>query len=480
MNFVRPSRNLSPKGFSISLFWRTFFLLAGLLAACTAAWVQIAIEIESEPRAQQTAQQISSMINLSRTALVHADPIYRMSLIKTMTRQEGVRIWPKEVSDVIASPGKDTVDKRLRWALTQKLGSETTISSSVNGEPGLWVSFVIEGDEYWLLADPSRLTPVTSRAWLLWLAIAFCVAVAGAVLIASRLSAPLKSLARATMAVRRGNFEGYRLDEAQATTEIREVNRGFNAMAAQLAKLEQDRMVMMAGLSHDLRTPLTRLRLEVEMSVPDEFAREGMSSDIAQLDQIIGKFLDYARPGTAHLQAVDLAELVETRVARLLAAGNTNAQLQVKNQLPKSLWVMADATELGRVISNLLENARRYGITPNSDPPTVQVDILSLTNPLHTTGEQTTTGFGFANPPGASTGQLVIQLRDHGPGVAPHDLQHLLTPFYRADASRSQAEGSGLGLAIVAKAMQQMGGGLNLSNAPDGGLVIDLRFQAVA
>lgn len=482
MNFARLPRLRSSKGFSISLFWRTFFLLAGLLAACTAAWVQIAIEIESEPRAQQTAQQISSMINLSRTALVHADPIYRMSLIKTMAKQEGVRIWPKEVSDVIASPSKDTVNKRLRWALTQKLGSETIISSSVNGEPGLWVSFVIEGDEYWLLADPSRLTPVTSRAWLLWLAIAFCVAVAGAVLIASRLSAPLKSLARATMAVRRGNFEGYRLDESQATTEIREVNRGFNAMAAQLAKLEQDRMVMMAGLSHDLRTPLTRLRMEVEMSVNDPYAREGMSSDIAQLDQIIGKFLDYARPGSVHLQAVDLAELVETRVARLQAAGNGtgNVQLRVNNQLPKSLWVMADATELGRVISNLLENARRYGISPQSDPPIAQVDILAQSTPLPSNGSEISTLHGFASPIEPPVGQVMLLLRDHGPGVAPQDLQHLLTPFYRADASRSQADGSGLGLAIVAKAMQQMGGGLTLSNAPDGGLAVELRFQAAA
>lgn len=465
------------KGFSISLFWRTFFLLAGLLAACTAAWVQIAIEIESEPRAQQTAQQISSTINLSRAALVHADPIYRMSLIKSMARQEGVRIWPKEVSDVIASPDKDTVDKRLRWALTQKLGSETFISSAVNGEPGLWVSFVIEGDEYWLLADPSRLTPVTSRAWLLWLAIAFCVAVAGAVLIASRLSAPLKSLARATMAVRRGNFEGYRLDEAQATTEIREVNRGFNAMAAQLAKLEQDRMVMMAGLSHDLRTPLTRLRMEVEMSVPDESAREGMSSDIAQLDQIIGKFLEYARPGTVHLQTVDLADVVETRVARLLASGDGKAQLRVNKQLPKPLWVQADATELGRIVSNLLENARRYGVSVGSEPPTAHVEFRLL-EPLPDGAAIPRSGPLGPSAVQASVPMVVVQLRDHGPGVAPHDLPHLLTPFYRADASRSQAEGSGLGLAIVAKAMQQMGGSLRLTNAPDGGLAIELRFQA--
>jgi two-component system, OmpR family, osmolarity sensor histidine kinase EnvZ len=459
--------------FSISLFWRTFFLLSGLLAACTAAWVQIAIEIESTPRAQQSAQQVSTLINLSRAALIHADPIYRISLIKSMANQEGVHIWPKESNDVIATPLKDTIDKRLRAALINKLGEETIVSSSVNGQPGMWVSFAIEGDEYWLAADPSRLTPVTSRAWLLWLTIAFCVAVAGAVLIARRLSEPLKSLARATIAVRRGNFESYRLDEAQRTTEIREVNRGFNAMAAQLAKLEQDRMVMMAGLSHDLRTPLTRLRLEAEMSVADPDARDGMASDIDQLDQIISKFLDYARPTGREPSAVDIAELVDTRMARLSIANDGLAKLQVNNNLPKPLWILADATDLGRVISNILENARRYGATPGSDPATTVVDIEALPRTSNPRGPG-----GDGIEPGISQdSRVVIRVRDHGKGVSPEDLPHLLTPFYRADASRSQVVGSGLGLSIVDKAVKQMGGRLLLSNCADGGLAVDLDFR---
>jgi two-component system osmolarity sensor histidine kinase EnvZ len=451
------------KAFSIGLFWRIFFLLAGLLAACTAAWVQIAIEIEAGPRAQQTAQQVSTQINLSRAALIHADPIYRMALIKSMAKQEGVRIWPKEMEDVIATAERDTVDVRLRWSLMQLLGPDATVTSSVNGEPGLWVSFAIDGDDYWLLADPSRLPPVTSGAWLLWLSVAFFLAVAGAALIASRLSAPLHSLARAMQAIRRGDFANLRLDENLRTTEIREVNRGFNAMAAQLSQLEQDRVVMMAGLSHDLRTPLTRLRLEAEMSVPDSEARLGMVSDIDQMDQMIHKFLEYARPGGQTLVAVDLAAVVAARVARATGVGPHESQLLVHNGLTDALWIMADPTDLGRVISNLLENARRYGATPGSEPAVAEIEITVGPTPPTRKGE---------------AGQVTLYLRDHGPGVSDADLLRLTTPFFRADTSRSQATGSGLGLSIVEKAMAQMGAHMHLTHAPGGGLQVELVFQA--
>jgi two-component system osmolarity sensor histidine kinase EnvZ len=96
--------------------------------------------------------------------------------------------------------------------------------------------------------------------------------------------------------MRDGDFDASLLDEKVATSEIREVNIGFNRMAEQLSKIEQDRVIMLAGISHDLRTPLARLRLETEMSVSDADAREHMAADITQLDAIIDKFLDYARP----------------------------------------------------------------------------------------------------------------------------------------------------------------------------------------
>ena len=154
-----------------------------------------------------------------------------------------------------------------------------------------------------MLLDRTRFTPVGGRTWLIWLITAAGLSLAGAALIARLINRPLKQLSFAASRVRDGDFDASRLDEKAVTSEIREVNIGFNRMAQQLAKIEQDRAVMLAGISHDLRTPLARLRLETEMSVADEDARDHMAADIDQLDAIIDKFLDYARPGPRRAQA---------------------------------------------------------------------------------------------------------------------------------------------------------------------------------
>src|SRR6185312_7796487 len=302
-DFSRPTQldtqpaplDAAPGKRGLSLFWRTFFLLALLLIGSTVAWFQTFRALEYEPRAIQTAQQIASLVNLSRAALVYSDAITRVALIKTMAQQEGVRIVPREPKDQFQLFAANALDERITEELAKRLGHTTMVASSVNGKKGLWVGFSIDGDPYWLLMDPSRVTPVNSKTWLIWLFTAGVLSLAGAAVIARLINHPLKQLSFAAGRVRDGDFDASRLDEEVATSEIREVNIGFNRMADQLAKIEQDRAVMLAGISHDLRTPLARLRLETELSVADADAREHMAADISQLDAIIDKFLDYAR-----------------------------------------------------------------------------------------------------------------------------------------------------------------------------------------
>ncbi|RYF56961.1 MAG: HAMP domain-containing protein, partial [Comamonadaceae bacterium] len=279
-----------------SLFWRTFFLLVLLLMVCIFGWLQTFRAFEDEPRAVQTAHQIASLVNLTRAALVYSDAITRVSLIKTLADQEGVRILPREPGDRFEPYTSGTLDLRVTEELVDRLGEGTTIASQVNDEDGLWIGFTIDNDNYWLLLDPTRFSRVGGRTWLTWLVTAIVLSLAGSALITRFINRPLKQLSRATTQVREGEYEAHRLDEHARTDEIRAVNIGFNRMADQLAKIEQDRAVMLAGISHDLRTPLARLRLETEMSVADEDARAHMAADIQQLDAIIDKFLDYARP----------------------------------------------------------------------------------------------------------------------------------------------------------------------------------------
>lgn len=443
----RPSYQRSRMG--LNLFWRTFFLLALLLVGSILAWLQTLRAFEFEPRTLHTAQQIASLVNLSRAALVHSDAINRVSLIKTMADQEGVRILPREPGDRYEEMDHTPLGLRLTEELTQRLGPGTIVARSVNGENGLWVGFSINGDRNWLLMDRSRFSPAGGRTWLVWLITAGVLSLAGAAAIARLINQPLKQLSDAANRVRDGDFEASQLDEEAVTSEIREVNIGFNRMAQKLAKLEQERAVMLAGISHDLRTPLARLRLETEMSVNDDIARGHMVADIVQLDATIDKFLDYARPDHVTLASVNLHAVV----ASCVYAVQDHRELQISMSVPEDMYVMADEVELARVVSNLLENARRYGKT--TDTETTHVDITVKQRDAW----------------------VVLRLRDHGTGVPPEQLASLIQPFFRGDSARTAAAGAGLGLSIVDKTVQRMGGVLSLSNAPGGGLVALVQLQ---
>ncbi len=182
-----------------------------------------------------------------------------------------------------------------------------------------------------MLADATRLSSMATSTWLSWVGIALLATVLGSAAVARLINQPLRDLSSATSRIRGGEFDS-RLDETTLTSEIREVNMGFNRMARELAKVEEDRAVMLAGISHDLRTPLARLRLETEMSVQDEDARRYMASDIAQLDAIIDKFMDYARPGEVKLVPVDLAALVEREMANFREPDQIRIESRVSAQ----------------------------------------------------------------------------------------------------------------------------------------------------
>jgi len=373
---------------AFSLFWRTFFLLTLLLVGGVFAWMQTFRALEVEPRAVQAAQQIAALVNLARTALQASDTINRVALIKTMAKQESVRLAPREPGDKWEAYEVDRFSRAIGAELRAQLGTDTVVASSVNKQQGLWVGFMIDKDPYWLQADSSRVGTLTWGTLGLWGSIALLASVFGSALIARAINRPLQELSFAASRIREGDLDS-RLDENTLTSEISEVNRGFNRMVRELAKIEEARAVMLAGISHDLRTPLARLRLEAEMSVDSDEARRNMAADIEQLDAIIDKFMDYARPGEARLHPVPLAPLIDREAAAL----RDPAQIRITSEVGADVAVLADETELGRVFANLFENARRYGRSEHTGVAAVTVGAAR-------------TG-----------GSAVVTVRDHGPGV---------------------------------------------------------------
>jgi len=438
------------KSVGLSLFWRTFFLLSVLLIGSILAWLQTLRALEFEPHAIQTAEQMASLVNLSRAALIHSDAINRVSLVKAMKDEEGVRIVPREPGDKFEPFETDALGERISQELRNKLGPGTLVANSVNGKDGLWVGFTIEGDNYWLLTDRARFNRTAGSTWVIWLLTTAALSLAGAALIARLINRPLKQLSFAASRVRDGDFDASTLDENVTTNEIRAVNIGFNRMTHKLAEVEQDRAIMLAGISHDLRTPLARLRLETELSVSDPEARANMSADIVQLDAIIDKFLDYARPGSVELCPVSLREVIESCLFSVRNRGDMSINLDLPAE---NLLVLADEVELGRVISNLLENAGRYGKSVNTG--IAVIDIAAR----------------------GSEHWVMLRVRDHGMGVSEEQLSNLTKPFYRGEAARTAANGTGLGLAIVEKTVTRMDGSFVLRNTTTGGLAASIKLK---
>jgi len=436
--------------FSNGLFWRTFFLLTFLITASMVAWVASFRMVERGPRAEQLAAQIVSVVTITRAALTHSAPEMRRELLFDLASNEGIRIYPLEKTDKIAPPDDSPVLPELEFYVKQAMGDDTQFASGVNDVDGFWISFKIDDDAYWLMLDRGRLDRTSSLQWLGWGSIALVLSLIGAVFISTLINQPLARLTAAARAIAKGK-QPDPLPES-GPTEIREANLSFNQMVADLDRIESDRAVILAGISHDLRTPLARMQLEVEMAKLSDEARDGMHSDLAQMDAIIGQFLDYAKPfDSSSFTPVDFSGLLED------AANNSKrlSDVMVSTAIAPGIEVLGNTVELERVISNLIENARRYGKTAGTE--VANVDILCKIEDRH----------------------VKVEISDHGPGAPESELEHLLRPFTRLDTARGQANGSGLGLAIVNRIVIRHNGKLALRNRDGGGLVVQMMFPTV-
>jgi len=428
-----------------SLLWRTFLLIGALLITSLIAWISILDASEREPRARAIAQQVASIVNLTHAALVTAAPEKRIELLRYLSQQEGIRIYPAgEEEPVMDLPDSARIHAIAR-EIREELGEATQLKLEQEGLSGLLVSFRIGGEEYWLALPRERIERQLPWEWIGWSALAGVLALIGAWFLVSRINEPLRALTRAAAELAAGK-RPQPLDEAGAT-ELRTLAHAFNGMTSALQRAEAERALLLAGVSHDLRTPLSRLRLALEMlDVPDRAMAEGMVEDIEDMDAIIDQFLDFARDeaGEAVEPAGDLNAIVRAVAERYERRKRpVGASTQPLPALPLRPLAMQ------RLIVNLVDNALRYSGTA--------VEI------------QTRFEGGSAH----------LSVLDRGPGIPPEEAERMLQPFTRMESSRSGAKGSGLGLAIVQRIARIHGAGIELLPRAGGGLEARVSFRAV-
>lgn len=433
-----------------TLLVRTFLLISLLIVITVAIWLTLFNLAEREPRARHLAQLTASVANLTRAALLAADPQKRRALLVELAEREGIHLYPAEPGDNVTPLPDDAFFRLMRNAAQAQLGSQARFAGSVNGEPGLWVSFYIdeesraEEDLFWVMLPAEHAKRILPWHFLGWGAASLLLALLVAWLIVSHVARPLRMLARAAAEVGRGSHP--QPVAVTGSLEMQQLAAAFNRMSDDLRRNDAERAEVLAGISHDLRTPLARLRLEAELSISDHSARAAVEADIEQMDSIVGQFLHYARGESDETPLrSDINALITQTVSSTRRATTPDLML---DDLPAAL-IRPQA--LQRALRNLLDNADKYG----SGARGIQ---------------------SHCQPDASGRPEIVIEIIDHGSGIPESERERLKQPFTRLDTARGDANGTGLGLAIVERIARLHGGRLELLPRPGGGLIARLHL----
>lgn len=325
--------------------------------------------------------------------------------------------------------------------MRSELGQDTQVRISALTPPSLYVQAPSLGPDW--IRVPLYPHPLRGqRLWNLfgWFLGIGLLTTAAAWMFVRQLSLPLKRLLVAARQFGQGGSVHLPVD-VDTASEIAEVYRAFNQMTTDIEQSTRERELMLAGISHDLRTPLTRMRLSLALLGDDNELARDMVQDIEDMDAILGQFMAFIRDGRDEpLQSCDLAELV-----RGVAASYRQQGCRIRFEPAFEPVLPLRRLSVKRMLVNLVENAMRYGGE--------QIEIR-----LEREGRE--------RQPLA-----VLTVKDSGPGIAEGELARIFTPFIRGDQARS-SQGAGLGLAIVRRVVSMHKGSISLANHVDGGLEV--------
>ena len=348
-----------------------------------------------------------------------------LQLVAEQDVPEGEQHWP--YSDIFAEQ------------MRAELGPDTRVHIRAQSPPSLWVNAPSLGPD-WIRVP---LYPHPLRGQRVWNLVAWFLGIgllstAAAWIFVRQLSAPLKRLVIAARWFGQGRSVRLPVD-VDTASEMAEVYRAFNQMTDDVEQAGRERELMLAGVSHDLRTPLTRLRLSLELLDSDNELTSDMVRDIEDMNAILDQFLAFIRDGRDEpMEECDLNDLISSVVAPYIQQGHS-----IRLCLEGVPALALRRVSIKRMLVNLLENALRYGERG------IEV-AASLVNDEH-------------------AAHVVISILDRGPGLNPDDLQRIFNPFFRGDQARG-GQGAGLGLAIVQRIAALHGGNVELHNRAGGGL----------
>jgi two-component system osmolarity sensor histidine kinase EnvZ len=420
-----------------TLFRRTVITLGLSLLAYSLFALLIINYYILHPMVERGADDLAALMTLAAKTWVELPPKTRPDFEHELMLNHGLRLGEsKQQGDTTtpAHPYYSHLEKSLRWR------TDTTIqlsASTIDNQRWIWADIPAGGKNLKVGFNANRIGQFP-LAFSLVLTGGVVVLVLTTLILVPRLTRPIEGLVEAVQ--RFGRSSKPRPIAEKGPKELVDLARTFNRMQEEISELLANRTTLLAGISHDLRTPLARMRLAIEMltASPDRELIDGIYQDLDEMEHLITQTLALARDISPEPnQTIDLPDLVDGVIADARRSG-----LNIKWNPNRSCPCDTAPKALRRVLLNLLENAERYG---EGKPVTVSFDC--------------------------DGSHAQIQIRDRGPGIRPQDLVRVMQPFKRLESSRSRSTGgSGLGLAIVHQLCRIQGWDITLENAPDGGL----------
>ena len=424
-----------------SLLRQNISLLLGLAIVSQTLTGLFLLVLVQKPRLDAVINFALHHVTWVESSLAQLSPAQRQQLVGQINGSGYLHLQqnPPDQRTTQAAP------ELLRLVFKQRLpepwhSNAALVTWQTTPNTALWLQLSPETGGYWARLDLQRLEILPSGVWAWVFLCSMLISLAGAILIQRRINRPLRTLVTAAEAV--GQGKTVQLNATDLPPEIATVANSFNVMQTSLAQAEQARNVMLAGVSHDLRTPLTKVRLGLELlPTTDPDLQQRMIRDIETINQQLGQFMDFARADVAEIAVdADLNELVHYLVTPLREQGS-----QITLQLGELPIFAFPPQSIARVLQNLIENALKYAD-----------DACEI----HT----------YA----ANVG-VYVDVLDSGKGLTAAELARIKQPFVRGDHTQHKA-GSGLGLTIVERILHRSGGSLHLQNRQGGGLQAQVRL----
>lgn len=431
--------------FPDSLAARTVLLVIAVMAITEFAAVSLVQRHVRSEHGQKTAQFVAGQVRLMQAVLPGLDNETRKRLENAEAGEQGLQLRPDDDS-VPLGEAKFGFARDLAADISRLLDAPVSLRHAGPKRHGdLWIGFTAGNERWWLVLPPPRFEPkgLPPDLWV-WLTGSLAILMLIAGLFVRGVVRPLARLGEAVAATGDGRAHTVR---PEGPKEVRRLAERHNTMVSQLARADAERREMLAGLTHDLRAPLARLRVRLAL-LENDAERNGLARDAEDMERIVGQCLSFLRSeenGIRPSEPLQIADAVSTEVARHRELGQPVEMLV--QEAAAARQVAIDHGSLQRLLDNLIDNALQYGAPP------VEVSLSATRQ-----------------------GTVTLRVRDHGQGISPEQRAHALEAFAQIEPARATRGSCGLGLAIVRRIVEGCGGEMTLADAPGGGLEVAMSF----